>query len=304
MDGRPPTTTSWSSPRRTPRTSPLATAALEAGLPVVLDKPMAASASDAEAVLAAAHTAGPAAQRLPEPAVGRRLPHRPTPGRRRRRRTGRPLRVPLRAVAPRARPERLARARRPGRGGRAAPRPRQPPRRPGDAALRAPDPGLRRGRPAPRRAPRSTTTPSSPSNTRAASGATCGSASRPAWSDRGSACWGCGAPSRSTASTPRRTRSASGADPSAPGWGSEPEDRWGTLADVDGERRIETEPGDYPAYYAGVAAALRDGGRPPVDPQDSIIGLRVLEAARQSAARGTVEVLEANPTDNDPRRAT
>jgi predicted dehydrogenase len=91
---------------------------------------------------------------------------------------------------------------------------------------------------------------------------------------------------------PQEDALASGRDPSGPAWGSEPEASWGTLADADGERRIETEPGDYPAYYAGVAAALRDGGPPPVDPRDSITGLRVLEAARRSAARGTVESLE------------
>jgi len=85
---------------------------------------------------------------------------------------------------------------------------------------------------------------------------------------------------------------AAGDDPSTPGWGCETEDRWGTLADADGERRIETEAGDYVAYYRGIAAALADGGPPPVDPEDAITGLRVLEAARRSARDGTVEVLE------------
>ena len=88
---------------------------------------------------------------------------------------------------------------------------------------------------------------------------------------------------------PQEDALAAGGDPSAPGWGTEPEERWGTLADADGERRVDTEPGDYPAFYAGVAAALRDGGPPPVDPQDSITGLRVLEAAQRSATHGTVE---------------
>ncbi len=91
---------------------------------------------------------------------------------------------------------------------------------------------------------------------------------------------------------PQEDALASGGDPAQPGWGREPEDRWGTLADDGGERPIETEPGDYPAYYAGVAAALRDGGPPPVDPEDSITGLRVLEAAQRSARNGTVEVLD------------
>jgi scyllo-inositol 2-dehydrogenase (NADP+) len=91
---------------------------------------------------------------------------------------------------------------------------------------------------------------------------------------------------------PQEAALASGGDPSGRAWGHEPDDRWGTLADADGERRVETERGDYPAYYVGIAAALRDGRPPPVDPQDSIAGLRVLEAARRSAAHGTVEALD------------
>jgi predicted dehydrogenase len=40
-----------------------------------------------------------------------------------------------------------------------------------------------------------------------------------------------------------------------------------------------------------VAAALRDGGAPPVDPDDAVAVLGVLDAARRSAAdRTTVKV--------------
>ena len=35
---------------------------------------------------------------------------------------------------------------------------------------------------------------------------------------------------------------------------------------------VPTEPGAWPAYYAGVAAALRDGAPPPVDPADAVAG--------------------------------
>jgi predicted dehydrogenase len=90
---------------------------------------------------------------------------------------------------------------------------------------------------------------------------------------------------------PQEDALAAGGDPSEPGWGREPEDRWGTLGDDDGDRRVETEPGDYPAYYAGIAAALRGGGPPPVDARESIAGLRVLDAAARSARDGTVEEL-------------
>ncbi len=91
---------------------------------------------------------------------------------------------------------------------------------------------------------------------------------------------------------PQEAALDAGGLPSDPGWGREPEELWGTVADDDGERRVETEPGNYAAFYAGIADALRNGGPPPVDPQDSITGLRVLEAARRSATHGTVEVVE------------
>jgi scyllo-inositol 2-dehydrogenase (NADP+) len=50
---------------------------------------------------------------------------------------------------------------------------------------------------------------------------------------------------------------------------------------------VPTEPGDYPAFYAGVAAALR-GGHVPVDPDDAVAGLEIIEAARRSAAERRV----------------
>jgi len=68
-----------------------------------------------------------------------------------------------------------------------------------------------------------------------------------------------------------------------PAWGTETPDRWGTLG-VPGETvPIATEPGAYHRYYEGVAAALRGEGGPPVDPRDSVMGLRIIEAARRSA---------------------
>jgi predicted dehydrogenase len=78
-----------------------------------------------------------------------------------------------------------------------------------------------------------------------------------------------------------------GRRPTEPGWGREPQERWGWLG-VDGEsRRVETEPGAYQLFYAGLAEALRSGGLPPVDPNDAVVGLGALDAARQSAASGT-----------------
>jgi scyllo-inositol 2-dehydrogenase (NADP+) len=73
------------------------------------------------------------------------------------------------------------------------------------------------------------------------------------------------------------------ARPGGAAWGREPPERWGRLSTGDGERAIETEPGAYQEFYRGVAASLREGAPPPVDPNDSVTGLEIIEAARESA---------------------
>jgi scyllo-inositol 2-dehydrogenase (NADP+) len=82
-----------------------------------------------------------------------------------------------------------------------------------------------------------------------------------------------------------------GARPDDPDWGREPPDRWGRLSTGDGERTVETEPGAYPEFYRGIAASLRDGTPPPVDLEDSVAVLRIIETAQESArTKGVVEV--------------
>ncbi len=72
-----------------------------------------------------------------------------------------------------------------------------------------------------------------------------------------------------------------------PGWGAEPEAHWGRLFDGAGSRAVPTEPGDYPAFYSGVERSLRRGAPPPVEPEDAVAVLDVIEAARAAAARHT-----------------
>lgn len=69
-----------------------------------------------------------------------------------------------------------------------------------------------------------------------------------------------------------------GRTPDEPGWGAEPEERWGTLGAGEEVRRVRTVPGDYPAFYAGVVEALR-GAAPPVDPTGAVQVLEVIERA-------------------------
>jgi predicted dehydrogenase len=76
----------------------------------------------------------------------------------------------------------------------------------------------------------------------------------------------------------------SGARPDAPGWGEEPPQHWGLLGVGDAAVPVRSEPGAYQQFYAGVVAALRDGAPVPVDPEDAVAGLDIIEAARQAAA--------------------
>ncbi|MGW6567417.1 Gfo/Idh/MocA family oxidoreductase [Streptomyces sp. NPDC054975] len=74
-------------------------------------------------------------------------------------------------------------------------------------------------------------------------------------------------------------------------WGVEPESLWGRLGAGEspltgGGIPVETVPGDYPAYYAAVAAAVRGTGTNPVTAHEAAAALDVLEAARRSAAEG------------------
>lgn len=78
---------------------------------------------------------------------------------------------------------------------------------------------------------------------------------------------------------------AAGGLPTDAGYGIEPEERWGLLgitgsADVPLEP-VRTERGDYPAFYAGVAATIRDGAPDPVDPQGALETLRVIEQVHE-----------------------
>ncbi|MEU2622828.1 Gfo/Idh/MocA family oxidoreductase [Streptomyces sp. NPDC007157] len=72
------------------------------------------------------------------------------------------------------------------------------------------------------------------------------------------------------------------------GWGAEPESLYGRIGAgespvTDGGRAVPTLPGDYPAYYAAVAGALRGDGPNPVTALEAAAALDVLEAARRSA---------------------
>jgi scyllo-inositol 2-dehydrogenase (NADP+) len=67
-------------------------------------------------------------------------------------------------------------------------------------------------------------------------------------------------------------------------WWEEPEDRWGRLVRGEKSEAVPAERGAWPAFYAQLARALRDEGPPPVDPGDAVEVLAVLERARGRSA--------------------
>jgi predicted dehydrogenase len=74
-------------------------------------------------------------------------------------------------------------------------------------------------------------------------------------------------------------------------WGAEPRERWGSLVTDPEAEPVEPVPGDWPAFYVGLGRALRGDGPPPVDPWDAVSGLEVLDAARRSSAERTLVAL-------------
>jgi scyllo-inositol 2-dehydrogenase (NADP+) len=75
-------------------------------------------------------------------------------------------------------------------------------------------------------------------------------------------------------------RLRAGRDPAEPGFGDEPPERWGVLHDGAAARPIRTEPGAYTEFYEGLRRAVADGGPPPVEPADAVAGLEIVERAR------------------------
>ena len=92
-----------------------------------------------------------------------------------------------------------------------------------------------------------------------------------------------------------------GKRPGDAGWGQEPRERWGRLSAEVGKLHIdgpvETLPGAYETFYSLLRDALLSGGKAPVDPADAVATLRVIEAARASARNHTVVELAQHHED-------
>jgi len=82
-----------------------------------------------------------------------------------------------------------------------------------------------------------------------------------------------------------------GGRPGQSGWGEDPPERWGILGDGATQRAIPSLPGAYQDFYAGMVRALRDGAPLPVNPEGAVAGLAIIEAAQRSAAQRAVVAL-------------
>ena len=82
-----------------------------------------------------------------------------------------------------------------------------------------------------------------------------------------------------------------GRTPGDEDWGLEADDAR-IVTDTEPARSLARERGDWPAYYRAVAAALRGEGPPPVDARDVVQDLRVIEAAHESGRLGVAVELD------------
>jgi predicted dehydrogenase len=77
-----------------------------------------------------------------------------------------------------------------------------------------------------------------------------------------------------------------GNTPRDAGWGAEPQEAWGAIGTPGDTRPVPTLPGAYQDYYAGIRDALRHGSPAPVTLDQAIDVLTVIEAAQRSAREG------------------
>lgn len=92
---------------------------------------------------------------------------------------------------------------------------------------------------------------------------------------------------------PQEDALRAGLRPGSPEWGREPREKWGRLStNISGisikDGLIEMLPGAYEQFYTFLRVALTMGGPPPVDPLEVLDTLRVIEIAQESIRTGQV----------------
>lgn len=80
---------------------------------------------------------------------------------------------------------------------------------------------------------------------------------------------------------PQENALKAGAWPIGESWGEEVEENWGVLKSEKGEEKIQSERGDYPAYYKNVYKSILGEEKLEVSPQLPLIGIRIIEEGRK-----------------------
>ncbi len=90
---------------------------------------------------------------------------------------------------------------------------------------------------------------------------------------------------------PQEESLKAGLVPDGPHWGQDEAANWGHLqAEIHGLRldgRIETLPGNYPAFYENLVQAIRHGADLAVRPEQALRTIRIIELARESGEEGS-----------------
>ena len=85
---------------------------------------------------------------------------------------------------------------------------------------------------------------------------------------------------------PQEEQLKAGLRPGDPAYGREPEERFGTLGSDAEQSRVATEPGAYQRFYEELRDAILNDTPPPSPVQDGVAVLELIEAARAASARG------------------
>jgi len=93
---------------------------------------------------------------------------------------------------------------------------------------------------------------------------------------------------------PQEAARKAGSLPGAAAWGQEAPEWWGDLYDATGSRKIETLAGDYRLFFRMLAEAILMEGPVPVDPRDALAGLRLIELAMESSTEGRTIPITTN----------
>jgi predicted dehydrogenase len=93
---------------------------------------------------------------------------------------------------------------------------------------------------------------------------------------------------------PQEAALRAGTRPDQAGWGEDDEASWGRIDAGPESKVVATLPGQYGHFYQQMVAALRGERLVPVNPEDAISVLKVIEGARRSAReKRTIRLLKS-----------